>query len=364
LTVGIAPYIDTCFRALHERGNELFVVRPATLADTSYDDSSWCDYATSLVWEEPPSRAELMSAVGDFAPDVIVMGTWTRPTSYRAVIKAQPPGVLRILFMDSQWHGTPKQRAVRATRGIFIRPVFDCAMVPGDRTEYFARRLGFASKDIIRGGYTADTEVFDGGQRSGAELAQNRTFLFAGRLVPEKAVDVLAAAYARYRELTDDPWDLRVIGIGELEKLFTGIPGVTRDGFLQPSELAALMHRASCLILPSRFDPHPLVVHEAATAGLPLLVSDASGSGPSLLQDGYNGWVVPAGDVELWSDAMLRMSQSSPERLEEMSAGSRALSTRFSPAGWARNLHEEAARRVNPQPAATLQGDRHAEASR
>jgi len=43
---------------------------------------------------------------------------------------------------------------------------------------------------------------------------------------------------------------------------------------------------------------------------------------------------------------MLRVSRASPERLEAMSAVSRALSTRLSPAGWARNLHEEILRRT------------------
>ena len=59
------------------------------------------------------------------------------------------------------------------------------------------------------------------------------------------------------------------------------------------------------------------------------------------MQDGFNGWTVPAGDIDELASAMRRMSDASPERLGEMSDGSRALAGRLTPKLWARNLHEE-----------------------
>ena len=96
-------------------------------------------------------------------------------------------------------------------------------------------------------------------------------------------------------------------------------------GFLQQREVAVLMHESSALVLPSRGEHFGIVVHEAAAAGLPLLVSETAGAVPGLVQDGYNGWAVPDGDVSAWTRSLTRMSGQSPERLGEMSRVSRAL---------------------------------------
>jgi glycosyltransferase involved in cell wall biosynthesis len=287
--------------------------------------------------------------VDEFAPDVVLMGTWTRPSSYRAVLKAQPAGVQRVMVTDSQWQGTAKQWLARALHHVYLDPVFDCVLVPGDRSEWFARRLGFKADQVIRGLYTADTAVYGGEPRSGEDIKRSARFLFVGRLIAEKGVDVLARAYRHYRELVDDPWDLDIVGIGPLRAELEDLEGVTFHGFLQPTDVAELMRRVSCLVLPSRFDPHPLVVHEAACAALPLLVSDVCGSHPTLVQDGYNGWVLPAADSDALCNALRRMTALADDRLAEMSQISRALSTRFSTSGWARHLHEEFSRRVRPE---------------
>jgi glycosyltransferase involved in cell wall biosynthesis len=319
------------------------------MAHTSYQDSRFCDYAEDLVWREPPNKAELIRRVDEFAPDVVIMGSWTRPSSYRAVLKAQPPGVQRVMVTDTQWHGTAKQWLARALHRVYLDPVFDCALVPSDRSEWFVRRLGFKADQVIRGLYTADADVYAGDPRSGDDIKRSARFLFVGRLIAEKGVDVLAPAYRRYRELVDDPWDLDIVGIGPLRGELEDLEGVTLHGFLQPAEVAELMRRVSCLVLPSRFDPYGLVVHEAACAALPLLVSDACGAHPTLLQDGYNGWVIPTADPDALCDALHRMTDLAEDRLAEMSRISRALSMRLSTSGWARHLHEEFSRRVRPR---------------
>jgi glycosyltransferase involved in cell wall biosynthesis len=257
---------------------------------------------------------------------------------------------LRVIFTSNFWHGTWKQYVGLAVHRFYVDPLFDCAWVPGERSEAFARRLGFAGKDIIRGANSADVALFASGRRSSAELASRRRFLFTGRLIWHKAPTLLAEAYRDYRSRVSEPWDLDVVGDGPLKTDFDGIEGVCHRGFVQPEKLAMLMRESSCLILPSHIEWYGVVVHEAAVAGLPLICSDGVGAVPHLVQDGFNGWVVEAGSREELTQAMVRMSTMSEERLGAMSEGSRALGSRLSPEIWALNLHEELERRLPTVP--------------
>lgn len=336
-------------RALSDLGHEQLIVHPEQFANYAYDEGDTrLDYAEAIPWptpEAPPETAELQRIVREFEPDAMV-GTWARTKSYRTVLKAQPNHVVRVAFMDNTWHATPRQWLGRATHRLFIDPAFDLAMVCSDRSEWFARRLGFSADDIIRGAATADTAVFNAPPRSGAELAGRRQFVFGGRLVEEKGVDMLIDAYRTYREASDDPWGLAIAGTGPLASVLEGITGVTMHGFVQPPQLAELMRASSCFVLPSRFEPFGVVTHEAAACGLPILISEIAGSAPGMVQDGTNGWMLPVGDAAIWADAFARVSSAGTERLGHMSDVSRGLALRYSPADWALNFHEQVTRRL------------------
>jgi glycosyltransferase involved in cell wall biosynthesis len=349
---GMTGYLDAQYRQLHKLGNELLVVSPATpdasgeaMADTAFAGLGTEDYAQVVGWSEAPEPDALVRTVLDFEPDAVLMTSWNFTPAYRAVMKAVPSRVVRILIMDNLWRAAPKQWLGRVAHRAYVDPVADAALVPSDRTEFYARRLGFGAADVIRGSLSGDTALFGSPARTADELGSRRSFVYVGRLVAHKGADVLAAAYRGYRELTTEPWDLHVAGMGPLEPLLRSIPGVTLHGFVQPPQVAELMHRSSGFVLTSHIEPYGVVVHEAAAAGLPILCSDFTGAAPGFVQDGYNGWIVPAGDVAAWSRAMARMSSLPSARLASMSDVSRALSARLSPPGWALNLHEEIERR-------------------
>lgn len=352
LVNGMTGYLHAEFEALHRRRHELFLVTPGSpevsvgaMADTAFGDLGTGDFARVYAWDRQPRPDDLVRMITEFDPDAVLMHAWNFSKAYRAVMKAVPKRVVRILILDNLWRAAPRQWLGRVTHRWYVDTVADAAMVPSYRTEFYAQRLGFAPADIIRGSISADTNLFTSPARAGEELVGRRSFLYVGRLVDHKGADVLAASYRRYRELVTDPWDLHVVGIGPLEPLLQETPGVTLHGFLPPADVAQLMRTVSCFALTSHIEPYGVVVHEAAASGLPILCSEFSGAVAGLVQDGYNGWTVPAGDVELWAEYMKRISDLTPQRLAEMSDVSRAISTRLSPDGWARNLEEELIRR-------------------
>ena len=101
--------------------------------------------------------------------------------------------------------------------------------MPGDEQAVFARHLGFDQHEIIVGLYTCDDPFFTGPQDP-----PQSSFLFTGRLVDVKGVDVLAEAYRRYREQSADPWPLKVAGIGPMDEELKAIDGVELLGFVSP----------------------------------------------------------------------------------------------------------------------------------
>lgn len=341
----VTAYQDTCFRTLSELGNDVLLVHPQAYDHAPFDTSRFTTAVQRHAWTTMPDPQTLVPLVEQFRPDAVIMWSWSGK-GYRAVMKSQRGKALRVMFSSNFWHGTWRQYAGLAVHRFYVNPLFECAWVPGERSELFVRRIGFAGKDIIRGANCADVAVFDRGPRALDEIAARRRFVFTGRLIWHKAPTELAEAYRIYRDSTDEPWDLDIVGEGPLATAFEGIKGVTLRGFMQPDELAGVMHESSCLILPSHIEWYGVVVHEAAVAGLPVICSDGVGAVPHLLQDGFNGWAFPAGDVRALAETMVRMSSVGPQRLKAMSDGSRALGSRLTPEIWARNLHEELERRI------------------
>jgi glycosyltransferase involved in cell wall biosynthesis len=67
-----------------------------------------------------------------------------------------------------------------------------------------------------------------------------------------------------------------------------------------------------------------VVVNEAASCGLPLVLSDRVGAAHDLLRDGENGVLVPAGDVTAAAEALRRLA-ASPDLRAAYGARSREL---------------------------------------
>lgn len=345
LAKGWTGYMDASFVRLAERGHELLLVSPRSMSDTAFAGHGITDHIDVHWWDGDEAPENLNQLLLDFAPDAVLTHSW-EIAAYRDAMRALKDRTLRILWMDNVWRATPKQYLGRVISRWYLHGLFDAVMLPGERTEQFARKLGFKSGSIIRGSTSADTDLFAAAPAPGDELKQRRRFVAALRLVHHKGADVLAEAYASYRQSTEDPWDLAVVGIGPMSSSFEGLEGVTMQGFLQPKELAALMHESSAYINPSRIDPYAVVLHEAAAASLPILTTDLVGASLTMVQDGYNGWVLPPADPDALAAAMKRLSELPAARLEEMARMSHAFSQRLSPAGWARNIEEEVERRI------------------
>jgi glycosyltransferase involved in cell wall biosynthesis len=329
----MSGYFDACLKQLSAADVSIALAYEGASNQAPFDDSQYGWVSAQYRWRGAPEAHEVRHLLEQARPDAVLISSW-HLSAYRSVLRdLSGAGIPRVLCMDNQWRGRPKQWLGRLTWRQYIRPYYDLAFVPGDRQLAFARRLGFRREHVLRGLYCADT----GGFARPPDLpgGTGYAFLYAGRLAREKGINVLAQAYTLYRESVAEPWPLRVAGTGPEVRSLRGKAGIELLGFQQPADLPQTMWDSSALICPSLFEPWGVVVHEACAAGLIVICSEEVGAGVHLVQDGYNGFVVRTGDPSDLARALLAVTQMSNERRREMSAASLSLSAQFSPHRWA-----------------------------
>lgn len=148
---------------------------------------------------------------------------------------------------------------------------------------------------------------------------------FAGRLSAQKALDVALEAVA-----ANDGVTLLVAGEGDerprLERLAGELGLAGRVRFLGPQprqRVLELFRAADASILSSSWENFPHGVVEALAVGTPVLAT-AVGGVAEIVQDGVNGLLFPAGDVERFAAGIGRFfaDASLRERLQGAAAGS------------------------------------------
>jgi glycosyltransferase involved in cell wall biosynthesis len=146
-------------------------------------------------------------------------------------------------------------------------------------------------------------------------------FLYVGRFIEQKGLDVLLDAFARV-----DGGELWLVGDGPLRGVMDAAaardPRIRTLGHLHGPPLEDAYRETDVLVLPSLYEPWGLVVHEGLAHGLPVIVTDQVGAGEALVEHGTNGFVVPTGSAEGLVDAMRTISAWAPEQWQRAAARS------------------------------------------
>lgn len=79
-------------------------------------------------------------------------------------------------------------------------------------------------------------------------------------------------------------------------------------GFANQTQLRAFYEASNALVVPlDGRETWGLVVNEAASCGIPAVVSDAAGCAPDMIDEGRTGYTYPVGDVEALARRMLEL---------------------------------------------------------
>ncbi len=272
------------------------------------------------------STEELCELAKALNPAVAYISGWQDKGYLPVARELKTSGIPVVMGLDSQWVGSIRQRiGAQLIRYVYKKRFFSFAWVPGPLQYEYASRIGFSKSEIICNLLSGNTDLFshsDSALDSDKNIRYPKQFLYVGRFVEAKGIDILIEAYLRYRNVYKGDWILKCVGNGPMERHLLKAQQdnheISVEPFADQSVLVRYAKESGAFVLPRRYEPWGVVAHEFASAGLPLILSDAVGSKQQFLVNGYNGYEYPSDSAESLALAMHRLSQQSEENLREM----------------------------------------------
>jgi glycosyltransferase involved in cell wall biosynthesis len=250
----------------------------------------------------------------------------------------------RFVLWASVW-AHPRGGAKAAVAFPLVRHVYrdaDAVVTYGPHVSRYVAGYRGHDDDVFVAPQSVDAAVF-GRPVAGAEIATWRAahqlpadaplVLYVGRLVPEKGIGELLAAWRLLRS-THPRARLVAIGDGELAPQVAVAAATDGVHLLPPvgaDELPVAYAAATLVTLPSiptpRFrEPWGLVCNEAMHQATPVVATDAVGAAAGgLVRDGETGLVVHAGDARALAQAIGRLLDDPTLRTRLGEAGREAL---------------------------------------
>lgn len=255
----------------------------------------------------------LWSALTKLSPQVIICGGYNYLASWEALLWARRHQTEFVLWSESNANDARSGRLwTEALKSYFLKKC-NRFVVPGKASVEYMKTFGAPAASILIAPNAIDNSWFSKHSENVRTRANEfreklklppRFILFVGRLVPEKGVFDLIEAYAKLDRSIRSEVGLVFAGDGvsrkELMQRGEQIsPGsICFPGFAQREDLAAYYALAEALVLPTHSDTWGLVVNEAMACGLPIIVTNVAGCAADLVEQGWNGYVVPPRDAD------------------------------------------------------------------
>jgi len=363
ITEIIAPYRIPVFNGLAQRSevglHVIFLSEndPTLRQWRVYEDEIRFHYDVLPSWRRRLAGYNVLlnrgmrSALSRTAPDVVLCGGYNYMASWAAAYWARSHRVPLLLWSESTAFDLRRRyRAVELVKTHFLS-LCTAFVVPGISSLNYLKELGIEEQRISTAPNAVDNLLFsklaESARQHQAQVQArrhlpDRYFLYVGRLVKEKGVFDLVDAYAQLKPEMRSKLGLVFVGDGpdrqELMTRASKISGTIQFlGFAHREELPEIYALAEALIFPTHSDPWGLVVNEAMACSLPVVVTTVAGCTLDLVQNGWNGFVVPPSNASQLAIAMENLASDSALRVQ-MGRRSRERIESYSPAAWANGV--------------------------
>ena len=360
----IAPYRIPVFNALARRREIDLHVMFLSENDASlrqwpvYKDEITFQYEVLPSWRQRFGRYHVLlnrgvlSALNKVRPDVVLCGGYNYLASWESAGWARVHRIPLLLWSESTaLDRRQRHRVVEFMKKRFLS-LCQAFVVPGKSAFQYLQDLGIPDERIFTAPNAVDIQLFatlaEAANRAPLQVRARlslplRYFVYVGRLVRAKGVFELVEAYARLDDEIRAKIGLVFVGDGaDRSELIKRASQITPEkirfpGFVQREGLAEFYALADALIFPTHSDTWGLVVNEAMSCGLPVIVTRVAGCAADLVKDGWNGFVVPPRDPSQLAAPMAHLAGDSGLRVE-MGSRSRERVEAYSPAAWAEGL--------------------------
>ncbi|WP_442507025.1 glycosyltransferase [Novipirellula sp. SH528] len=268
-----------------------------------------------------------------------VIAGWSHPTAWALMLIIGLRRATYILWTDTPDLKRERRGAKQWLRGRFLRWAFGHAkyvMGTGKPALQALRKMGVSQSKLVNFPYWLDLDLYDASICGNVSSEADRkpvVFLSSGIIKnSRKGHDVAIRALAQAATLSNQSFEYRIAGAGPDEQQLRSLAselglaeGVKFLGWLDPSRLLEELASADVLIHPSPvLEPYGVAVIEAMAAGLPVLGSSVTCAALDRIDDGFNGRIHRAGDVQQLASqiAELLMEKSLIRKM-----GQRALAT-------------------------------------
>lgn len=244
-------------------------------------------------------------------------GVPVRVHTFTGLVFPTSTGIKRKILMFTDWltcacatHVIPEGEGVKndlLNNGITKKPmkVLGYGNVKGVDMQYYSRR-----EEVIK--LSEELKLVD---------ESLFTFLYVGRVVKDKGVNELVAAFKRLADIYSNvrlfivgPFEEKIDPISESSRsLIENHPCIVASGRKTGDELLAYYASSDCFILPSYREGFPNTVLEAGAMGLPSIVTNINGS-REIIVEGKNGMIVPPYNEDALFRAMQTIIQSKIDR--------------------------------------------------
>lgn len=349
---GVEEHVRQVARDLHRRGHRVTV----WAVDQGDDGPAEVD-GVRVRYLPCPLPARDAASLARFTRDV------TRAALvWRDAVRADRPDVLHVhcfgpngpwAAATARWAGIPlvltsHGETFADANGVFDRSrllatalrrtVSRAAAVTGPSRytlDDLERRFGLApgSGVVVPNGVDLDVAAVGAGGAAAAEAPAglpDRYLLAVGRMVRVKGFDLLLEAFSRLA-VGDPGLGLVLAGDGPEAAALArraddlGLADrVVLPGRLAPAGVAAAMHGAAAVVVPSRFESFGIVVLEAWRAGVPV-VATTRGGPPEFVTDGVDGVLVDPEDVPALTRALARVLGDQDAAFRLGGAGARSV---------------------------------------
>lgn len=277
------------------------------------DNSVFCKHRYCVLYNgsyedfSPVRRAlSVLNSLWLEQPDVVVATGFSSAESWAAWIFCIVFRRNLMLTVDSSIYDQRSGLFKLVAKRIFLS-ASDAVLAYGTSSKKYIVSLGYSTKKIFTPFHSVDQSYYkplSTIKQTRTSSSSHFTFLFVGRLAPEKNIDLLIDGFCRAFNQNVNDVSLHIIGDGPLRlNLETKLHQLNdRRIRLLGSYSGELLCKhylaANCLVLPSTYEPWGLVANESLCLGTPVIVSDRCGCKDDLVPEGSSSFVFKSNSIE------------------------------------------------------------------